>query len=139
MREAEDYPMLGTSHFSDVRVQECLNDVIGMLNSCLDTHTEPTVAQLEEVRTAYHQAEDVVLPAREILAAGTPSESESEFDSEDSGPEIHSLVLRLPFRSYVPPPDSDDSGASVGEPERFVSPLEILQALQADEEWDDEE
>jgi hypothetical protein len=63
--DAEQYPIPGAGYGAEVQVQGYLEEVILMLNSCLETSTEPTLAQWGEIRTAYHRVEAVISAAVE--------------------------------------------------------------------------
>lgn len=143
--DAEQYPIPGAGYGAEVQVQGYLEEVILMLNSCLETSTEPTLAQWGEIRTAYHRVEAVISAAVEqrrgfgemILLAGDWSDSASEVDGEDWEHENDGPIVPPP---YVPDRDSDDEGSSDEEDEGpFASIVELLQALLADGDWDDDE
>jgi hypothetical protein len=143
--DADQYPIPGAGYSAEVQVQGCLEEVILMLNSCLETNTEPTSAQWEEVRTAYHRGQAMISAAVEqrrrfgemILMVGSWSDTSTEVDGEDWEHENDGPIVPL---TYVPDRDSDDEGSSDEEDEwLFASIEELLEALLADGEWDDEE
>jgi len=72
-----------------------------------------------------------------ILMVGSWSDTSTEVDSEDWEHENDGPIVPLP---YVPDRDSDDEGSWDEEDEwLFASIEELLEALLADGEWDDEE